>query len=102
MYALAALSKVTVWLAVDLRRFMLPARAAETRPRFKVASPLTVRVPVPEMIFAEPALSVSPETVALYAPIANVAALLTVKAPVPMALLTPMARVPALTVVAPV
>ena len=54
------------------------------------------------MIFAEPALSVSPETVALFAPIANVAALLTVKAPVPMALLTPMARVPALTVVAPV
>ena len=98
----AALLKVTVWLAVDLRRVTEPARTGAMVPWFNVASPVRVSVPEPEMTFDEPALSVRVETVALFAPIAKVAAPLTVNAPVPMALLTPMARVPALTVVAPV
>ena len=99
---LAALLKVTAWLAVDLRRFIVPARTGAMLPWFIVASPLTVRVPEPEMTFAEAALSVSPETVAAFAPIAKVAAPLIDKAPVPMAWLAPRVTVPALTFVAPV
>ena len=62
---------------------------------------MTVRVPEPVMIFAEAALSVSVETVALFAPIAKVAAPLIVRAP-KVRLLAPSARVPPLTLVAPV
>ena len=101
MKVFAVLLKVTVWLAVDLKRFMEPARTGAMVPWFNVASPVRVSVPEPEMTFAEPALSVRVETVALFAPIAKVAAPLIVRAP-KVRLLAPSARVPPLTLVAPV
>ena len=62
---------------------------------------MTVRVPEPAMTLAEPALRVSVETDALSAPIEKVAAPLTVRAP-KVRSLAPSARVPPLTLVAPV
>ena len=83
------LDSVVVNVEVEVKRFMLPASTGAIEivpvPVLKLASPLTVKMPLPVMD-APAVVRVRPATVALLDPIARtVVAPLTVRAPVPIA-----------------